>query len=354
MPPPFAMPVVLRVLPFAAAVLALSACSKQAPPVAAVRPVLVRPAGTGEADAAGYTGEVRARHESDLGFRIGGKIVARLVDTGAVVAAGQPLARLDPGDAALQASQAEANRALAEAELKRYRDLRAKNFVSQATLDAKETAFKSADAQAALARNQSSYTTLSADHAGVVTAVLAEVGQVVAPGQPVIRVARPEEKEVAINVPEGRVEELRKAPSLVVSPWAQPELRLAGRVREIAPAADAATRTFAARITIEGATAAVQLGMTARVALPPAGSASGILVPLTAVVDQGQGPAVWIVADGKAQRRPVQIGQIREDGVLLASGVRPGELVVVVGAHKLVPDQPVKAVIEAPGAGAAK
>jgi RND family efflux transporter MFP subunit len=330
----------------------LAGCAKDEPAAAVIRPVLVQKVGSPDTGSVTrYVGEIRARHESDLGFRIPGKIVARLVDVGATVAAGQVLARIDPADAALQAQQADANLSLAESEARRYRDLRGKNFVSQAALDAKETALQAAQAQAGLARNQSAYTSLTADHAGVVTTLLAEVGQVVAAGQGVLRVARPEEKEVIINVPEGQVEELRAARNLTVTPWAHPDERLTARLRELAPAADAATRTYAARISITQAAPSLQLGMTASVTLPAA-NAQGILVPATAVIDEGQGPAVWVVANDRVARRPIRIGQQREDGVLVAAGLQPGELIVVVGAHKLVADQAVRPQLQSGDSGA--
>jgi multidrug efflux system membrane fusion protein len=335
----------------ALAAASLAGCDKEPVAPVAVRPVLVQKAAPGGARPTVYAGEIRARYESDLGFRIAGKIVARLVDVGAAVKAGQALARLDPADAAQTLKEAEANLSLADAEAKRYRELLAKHFVSQSALDAKETALKAAVAQAALARNQAAYTTLAADHDGVVTAVVAEVGQVVAAGQAVFRVARPGEKEALINVPEGRLAEFRAAKSLTVTPWADPALTLPGRLRELAPAADAATRTYAARISV-AANPALELGMTVRVELPPADGDGTVLVPSAAVVDQGQGPAVWIVTDGHAQRRPVHVRQHREDGELLDAGVKPGELVVVVGAHKLVAGEPVRPQLAENGTGA--
>ncbi len=322
--------------------LLLLGCGKDEIPVASVRPVLVQKVGNGSAGApAVYSGDIRARYESDLGFRIPGKIVARLVDAGSAVKGGQALARIDPADAGLQATQAEANRELAEAEAKRYRDLRAKNFVSQSALDAKETTLKAAAAQAALARNQSTYTTLSADHDGIVTAVLAETGQVVAAGQAIVRIARPEEKELVINVPEGRIGELRAATAVAIAPWAHPELRLRGRLRELSPAADPATRTYAARFSILDVSPDLQLGMTAQ-AFVSSATVDGVVVPAAAVVDQGQGPAVWVVASDKVQRRPVQIKQLRDNDVILSGGLQAGETIVVAGAHKLVADQPVR------------
>jgi RND family efflux transporter MFP subunit len=171
--------------------------------------------------------------------------------------------------------------------------------------------------------------------------VLAEVGQVVAAGQAIVRIARPEEKELVISVPEGRIGELRAAQTLTIAPWARPELRLRARLRELSPAADPATRTYTARLSILDTSADVQLGMTAQVSVSSA-NVDGILVPAAAVVDQGQGPAVWVVTNDKVQRRPVQIKQLREHDVILSGGLQPGETIVVAGAHKLVADQPVR------------
>lgn len=335
----------------------LSACRDEPPAAPAAPPaVLVQTAAPAAGlGAAGYAGEVRARHEADLGFRVGGKLVARLVDSGASIAAGQPLARLDAADLQLnvaavraQASAAESDLSLARAEVDRYQALADRKFVSQAVLDAKVTTAKAAAARLDQARaqlsasaNQAGYATLSSDRAGVVTAVLAEAGQVLAAGQPVLRIARPEEKEILIYVPEARLAELRAARELVVGLASQPSLRLRGALRELAAAADPATRTYAARIRLLDNSPLVQLGMTAQVALPSTGS-SAIKVPLAALIERGQGPEVWVVTQGKAQRRPVQVAAIQEDGVLLAGGVVAGESVVAVGAHKLTPGQAVR------------
>ena len=191
----------------------IAACSKSPLPPEPLRPVLTVVIGErADERAATYSGEVRSRYETPLAFRIGGKIAARLVDVGASVKAGDVRARLAPADSALSAGAANAQLDLASADLARYRELRSRNFVSQAALDAKETSFKSAKAQAELARNQRDYTVLRADHAGVVEAVAAEVGQVVAAGQTVVRVAHTDALEVAVAIPESRIpERLRDA-----------------------------------------------------------------------------------------------------------------------------------------------
>ena len=315
----------------------LAACSKEPPPPAP--PKLVRTLVVGAADAAtarSYSGELRARYETPLGFRVGGKIMARLVDAGARVKAGQPLARLDAADATLQAAQAEANRALAEADARRFRDLRARNFVSQAALDGKETALKAADAQAGLAKNQSAYTTLTADHDGVVAAVLAEPGQVVTFGQPVLRVARDGEREVAIALPEGEVAGLAPGAQAEIGLWSAGGKTYRGRLRELAPAADAATRTYAARVTVLDPDAALALGMTASVRFAAPAAPKTPIVPLAALYQQGGEPAVWLVgADQSVTLRKVRVAAYTDAGAAIAEGLSPGERIVAAGVHKL-------------------
>lgn len=322
-------------LMFAAALLA--ACSKEPPPPAPPKLVRTLVVGVADADAArAYSGEVRARHETPLGFRVGGKITARLVDAGARVKAGQPLARLDAADAALQAAQAEANRTLAEADARRFRDLRARNFVSQAALDAKETALKAADAQAGLAQNQSAYTTLTADHDGVVAAVLAEPGQVVTSGQPVLRVARDGEREVAIALPEGAVGGLAPGAAAEIGLWSAGGKTYRGRLRELAPAADPATRTYAARVTVLDPDAALALGMTASVRFAAPAAPATPVVPLAALYQQGGEPAVWVVgADQTVTLRKVRVAAYTDAGAAVAAGLSPGERIVAAGVHKL-------------------
>ena len=350
-----------KIAPHAAAALLalatlLGGCGKAEPPAPPARIVLVQTAANAPQTAGIYTGEIRARHEVDLAFRVGGKIAARLVDAGAEIKAGQPLARLDPADLELasaaaraQLAAAESEHATARAERERYAGLVAKKFVSQAAFEARDNAFNSAQARLEQARaqsrisgNQANYGTLSSEFPAIVTAVLADAGQVVSTGQAVMRVARPEEKEVAIAVPESRLAELKSAKKLLVSLWADPKLSLRGELRELSPAADPATRTYAARIRIDNPPHEVRLGMTARVALGGA-TESTLLVPLSAVIDLGQGPLVRVVKDGKVATRPVRVSRFREDGAELSGGLEAGELVIASGAGKLVDGQEVQA-----------
>ena len=328
-----------------AAALVAAGCSKPETPAQPLRTVRVMKI-DGAAVSGGLTfpGEVRARYESRLGFRLGGKLVERRVDVGTVVKRGQVLARLDAQDASLNAAQAEAARALAEAEAKRYRELREKNFVSQAVLDAKETALKTAAAQAGVARNQAGYATLVADRDGVVTAVEAEAGQVVAAGQTVLRVAEGNEKEIVIAVPEGDVEKVRGAEGFAVSLNSLPGRSWTGRLRELSPSADAATRTFTARIGVAQADEAVRLGMSARVEAKVGLRDTALRLPLSAFFTRNDQANVWVV-DPATQT--VKLTRVETDGVSgnemrVKAGLQSGQLVVTAGANLLEDGQKVR------------
>ena len=338
--------------------LLLSACGKEQAIAAAT---VERPASTIVVGALGdersnvYSGEIRARYETVLGFRIGGKIIARTVDVGAVVNSGQLLARLDAADTGLQESAAAAQYRLADDEAKRYRELREQGFVSQSALDAKETALKAAAAQAGLARNQAAYTSLLSDRAGVVSATLAEVGQVVSAGQAVVRVAQDGKREVSISIPESRFNAVRVGmpAQIELSAAGNGVQTFAGHVREISPAADPASRTYPARVSLDSGNAAVALGMTARVKISAAGKSdaagenaatgkgvarkdSAYLIPLSSIFQQGEKTAVWIVAaDRSVSLRPVEVSAYRDDGALISGGIAAGERIVSAGVHML-------------------
>jgi membrane fusion protein, multidrug efflux system len=335
-------------------------CTQQQAPVETIHPVQLTQVVVGTAaEGAVFAGEVKPRYETDLGFRIGGKIVWRGIDVGARVRKGQPLARLDPADVALQAEAATAQVAatqteyeFARAEYERYQNLHAQKFISASALDAKRNTmnanrakYEQARAQLAVTRNQAGYATLAAPDDGVVTAVNAEAGQVVAAGQSVMRLAREGEAEVAIAVPENRIDELKAASEIGVSLWARPQKVYAARVREISPVVDAATRTFAVRLSILDRDADVQWGMTANAGLRRQGARESALLPLTSIyhLDEGK-PAVWIYdpATRKVELRAVGIAQYREDGVVVDSGLASGEWVVSAGVHKLQRGQTVR------------
>ncbi|WP_157778709.1 efflux RND transporter periplasmic adaptor subunit [Massilia violaceinigra] len=334
----------------------LSACSKPAEKTEDIRPVraLVLTSSSVGVNAE-FAGEVRARVESRLGFRVGGKITARKVDAGTVVKKGQVLMQLDPQDLKLSQAQAKANlraaetgRDLAKAELKRYQELRVKNFVSQAVLDAKVSAFSSAQSSVDAAQaayfgqsNQAGYATLVSDVDGVVTAVDAEVGQVVSPGTPVVRVAKMGEKEIVIGLPEDKVEQLRKLTDVTVRLWANKDVVIPGKVREVSPVADPATRTYAVKVSIPDSAADVKLGMTAMVQFASTMATPQIKVPLTALYHEKNTTSVWVVDKGVARMVPVTIVGTSGNEVVLASGVTSGQTVVTAGVNLLKQGQKV-------------
>lgn len=314
-----------------------AACSKGPTPPEAPRPVLTTLVRSDASDETfTYAGEVRSRYETPLAFRIPGKITARWVDAGAVVKPGDVLAKLDPADSASSLAAATAQLDLLAADLQRYRSLRERNFVSAAALDAKESSFKAARAQTELARNQAAYTVLRADQAGVVGLITGEVGQVVAAGQTVMRVARADTLEVAIAIPEVRMPNVRVREDAEVTLWADRRASYRGWLRELSPVADPLTRTYAARVAIRDPDARVLLSMTAKVRFLHADVDARRRVPLTAIFQQEGRPAVWIVdAESKITLRAVSVAAYQEDTAVLDGGVNAGERIVVAGVHKL-------------------
>jgi RND family efflux transporter MFP subunit len=304
-----------------------------------------------------FAGEVRARHETRLAFRVGGKIVERLVDVGARVEPGQPLARLDANDLMLAAASAkaqvasqQAERDLAAADLKRYRELREKNFISQAEYERRSSALVSAEArlqatsaQHRQAANQASYAVLAADSAGVVTAIEAEAGQVVAAGQTVARLARPGDKEVAFAVPESQRDFVERGTEFSIALNALPERRWKGKLRELSPAADPVGRTYAARVTVLDAAEDVEWGMSARITVSANGGTARIEVPLAALYARGERPQVFVVqGDGTVQPRDVRTAGIAGERVIIETGLRPGDVIIAAGAQLLQPGQRVR------------
>ncbi len=337
--------------------LILAACSKEAPKVEDIRPVRVLVLTSSNVGIhAEFPGEVRARVESRLAFRVPGKITARNVDPGTIVKRGQVLMQLDPQDLRLSQAQAratltaaETSRDLAKAELKRYQELRVKNFVSGAVLDQKLSAWKAAQANVDAAQagyfgqsNQAGYATLVADSDGVVTAVDADVGTVVSPGTPVVRVAKAGEKEIVIGLPEDKVETLRRVQDVTVRLWANPNAVIPGKVREVSPVADAATRTYAVKVSIPDSALDVKLGMTALVQFASTTDTPMIRVPLTALFHEKATTSVWLVENGAVRLVPVQIGGTADNDVVLVGGVKPGQTVVTAGVNLLKAGQKVK------------
>ncbi len=340
---------VVRLVAVAIALTLAACCADK--PVEPPRPALViQPVG-GDAGLQTFSGEVHAREEPQLAFRIGGKIVRRLVDAGARVKAGQALAELDASDVDLQNEAARAQLAsaqseleLARAELDRYRSLLDRQLVSRSFYDARQASFRAAQAgvrqaqaQARVTGNQAGYAVLRAPKEGVIAQRLAEAGQVVAAGQAVFVLAADGGREVAISIPEQSVAQYRVGRDLLVELWSAPGKRYPGKLREIAPAADALTRTYAARVSFAGDGESIELGQSARV-FAQAGQRAHLRVPLSAVI-QGKGrSAVWVVdpATSKVHLKPVQAGPYEEDGVPVLAGLQAGDWVVSTGAHLLL------------------
>ncbi|MFJ1260359.1 efflux RND transporter periplasmic adaptor subunit [Cupriavidus sp. CuC1] len=349
--------VVLLVL--AGVVMGLAGCSRQAEKAPEIRPVRLMQLqpGAGKTEFE-FSGDVRPRIESRLGFRVGGKIAARLVDVGATVRKGQPLARLDPTDLGLaeagsraQYDAAKTDRDLAEADLKRYNELFAKKFISaaeqqrrQATFDSAVSRLRQAEAGLRNQANQTGYGVLNADADGVVTLIEAEVGQVVAAGQSVVRVAQTAEKEVAVGLPEDQVERLRGISDVTIRTWAEPGRLLPGRVREISPMADPVTRTYAARISVPNPPADFKFGMTAVVTFTRTGDDTALRVPLSALLQKQGINQVWVydAAAGTVQPVNVTLGELQGNEIQVRQGLSAGQTIVTAGVHLLKPGQKVK------------
>ncbi|HEY0561842.1 MAG TPA: efflux RND transporter periplasmic adaptor subunit [Methylophilus sp.] len=336
----------------------LSACEQPPAPPAPPRPALVMQVGQQTADAQRMVlvGEVKSRYTSNVGFRIAGKITKRYVDVGAQVNAGQVLATIDAADANLSAQAAsadvraaEANNALALAELNRQRQLYEKKFISKSALDLREAEYKTSTArlqqvksQAAVSGNQSRYTRLLADRAGVVAMIAAEPGQVVEAGQTVAQIVDNHQIEVLVAVPESRMAQINVGQAVLIKPWADQEKTYHGKVREVAPAADSATRAFDVRVSVAQADDALRIGMTAGVAFSE-GSTPHMQIPSTAVTQINGVNTVWVISpQGVATPRAVKIGQFTETGVEVFSGLQPGELVAIAGVHTLIKGQRVQ------------
>lgn len=365
---PFSRRVRLAVMPLCA--LFLLACSRHEPapePVRAVRTL------TAAGDVAGgryeFAAEVKARIESRLGFRVGGKILRRDVDLGDSVKAGQVLARLDPRDLRLgedsaraALSSAQASHDLAAADHRRYQELLAQGFISaaelerrDATLKAARAALDQARAQSAVQGNQADYAVLRADAAGVITAVEAEPGQVMAAGAVVLRLAQDGPRDAVFSIPEDKLALVRalegKPGAVKVQLWGSSEL-LPATVREIAAATDAATRTFLVKADL--GRAEVKLGQTAAVMIETPRIAGVIKLPLSALVELQGKTSVWLLdAQSMTVRaQPVQASGAEGNAVIVTAGLVPGQEVVTAGVHLLTPGQKVKRYAE-PGAAAA-
>src|SRR3954471_5515661 len=304
-------------------VFALAGCNEKAAETAAPgRPVLVATVHYGaETPERSFVGTIRPRIETDMGFRVPGKVAKRLVEVGQTVDVGQPLATLDEVDLKLQAEQAEAELraatgvlAQAAASEQRARELRAKGWTTDAQMDASRAAADEARARlnraersVELTRNSLSYATLVADTRGVVTATLIDAGQVVASGQTAIRVARFAEKEAVVSIPETLVGRAKDG-TATVTLWSEPNKKYAAKLREIAPTADPATRTYLAKFSLPDAGDKVSLGMTATLTLSDPATQRVARLPLSALFNEGGNPSLYVVDDhGDVTLRPVAV-----------------------------------------------
>ena len=359
---PFLKPLAARrvfcLCAIAALVTTLVACSKAEAPQEPLRSVkLITVAGSDLNLGGEYAAEVRARVESRLGFRVGGKLVQRPAEPGQRVAAGQLLALVDAQDfqlaaqaAQAQVSAAQSQRDLAAAEFKRFEALKAQNFISGAELERREASLKAADAalnqakaQAQAQGNQAGYARLTASHAGVITAVEAEVGQVVSAGQPVVRLAHDGPRDAVFAVSESAIMAIRVGQSMQATVLSTGQT-VQGKVREMAASADPVTRTYAVKLALAPGVA-LPLGATLNVRAPGvSGSAvSAIKLPTSALRQEGQGTAVWVLDEASmtVNSQTVQLGMVDGNEVVVSSGLKPGQRVVSAGVHVLSPGQKV-------------
>lgn len=336
----------------AAAALMLNGCNSAESAPEQIRPAILAQPIIGHTGVPSYfSGEVRARHESQLGFRVNGKIQQRRVDIGDRVHAGEVLAVLDPADLRLNldaaqavVTSAQADLDLARSEHQRYATLLERQLISASQFEGQQTALAAAQArldqaraQLAVHRNQLGYTELRADRAGVITSIRMEAGQVVAAGQTVAVLAQDGELEVDIALPEAQVRTYLPGTEATISLWSNDDRVHAGRIREIAPDADPASRTYRARVAFVSIDDSVQLGRTARVRFNSNPQTDHLRIPLTALHALNQQPAVWIV-DPQAHTvtlKPVQVAAYREDAIDVAAGLSVDDWLVVAGVHAL-------------------
>lgn len=327
----------------------LSACGHEEPVQTGVRPAMVVQPEPSARASDSYPGEVRARYEPDLAFRIGGKVSRRLVEEGERVKANQPLAELDPQDVRLQleatraqVTAASANLNLVRAERDRYKALLDRQMVSHSQYDNAENLYRSGEARLKqikaefdVASNQAGYAVLRAPQDGVVAKRAVEVGQVVAAGQTVFTLATDGEREVLISFPEQNFGRFKVGQPVSVELWTQPGQRLEGHIRELSPAADPRSRTFAARIAFNSGKVPAELGQSARVFVQNDQQVS-LSVPLSALSAEGGATYVWRVdASNTLHKTPVRVGPFTEKTVPVLEGLSPGDWVVAAGVHVL-------------------
>ncbi len=348
----------LILLPLA---LFVAACSPpETPEEAAPRPALVVQPGGAEALMDIFPGEVRARYEPELAFRIAGKISRRLVTVGDRVKKGQPLAELNAADVGLELDAARARLAsaradhqLAASELDRYRPLLERGVVSGSQFDAVRSRFQAAEAQLEqaraqmdVARNQAGYAVLEAPDNGVIARRLAEAGQVVAAGQTVFVLAVDGDREVRIDLPEQDMDRFKVGDEVTIELWSRPGDTFPGRIRELAPAADPASRTFEARVAFDNQAVGADLGQSARVLVHGANGADTLSLPLAAVTADDGNPYVWVVNpdDLTLTKTPVKTGAYHAERVPVLGGLAADAWVVAAGTQVLREGQKIRPV----------
>ncbi|CAM3918218.1 efflux RND transporter periplasmic adaptor subunit [Pseudomonas wadenswilerensis] len=347
---PLALPVSL--------VLLLAACGQESAPQTSLRPAMVVQPQPASAAADSYPGEVRARFEPELAFRIGGKVSKRLVEEGQRVKAEQALAELDPQDVRLQLeasraqlAAAEANLSLVKAERDRYKTLLDRQMVSRSQYDNAENLYraglarlKQVRAEFDVAGNQAEYAVLRASQDGVIAKRQVEVGQVVSAGQTVFTLATDGEREVLIGLPEQNFGRFKVGQPVSVELWSQPDQRFNGRIRELSPSADPRSRTFAARIAFTAGKVPAELGQSARVFIQHAEQIP-LAVPLSALTAENGQTYVWRVdANNTLKRVPVRVGAYGENSVPVLEGLNASDWVVAAGVHVLQEGQQVRPV----------
>lgn len=332
----------------------LTACKPEPVAQARVRPVIVEQVQPAPAvHAASYTGQIHARLETQLSFRVDGKVAERMVGLGDHVEAGQVLARLDATDirlsaeaAAAQLDVAQEQYTLAKQQFERALALHKRNAISQSAYDSRKAKLGVARAQLnqaqkrlAIQKNRLQYTKLRADHAGVITAARIESGQMVAAGQPAFGLARAGERELWIGVPESRIDSITPREKVTISFWALPGVRVPGRVREVAADADPGSRTYQVRITLLEQPDRLRLGSTATAYFSSHSAEQVIRLPLTSLYHADGKPAVWVVqpSTNTVRPQPVTVRRYRKNAVVLAAkqGLPAGALVVTKGVSKL-------------------
>ena len=351
--------------------LALAACGKSPPPDPRTQPPLVRTTlvAPGNASERVFTGTIAARVQGDLGFRVAGKVLERLVDTGQTVRRGQALLRLDPVDLKLatQAQQEVVAAARARAqqtsdEEQRYRDLQGTGAVSalaheqiKAAADAARAQLRAAEAQAAAALNASRYAELLADADGIVMETLAEPGQVVSAGQVVVRLAHAGRREAVVQLPETLRPALGSAAQARL--FGREEVVIPARLRQLSDVADRATRTFEARYVLDagaaasaplGSTVTLRIGGTSTSTSTSTAGKSTLQVPIGAILDEGKGAAVWVVQGDQVRRQPVTVVQVQDGNAQVVGALGLGERIVALGAHLLSEGAQVRLDSEAP------